>query len=125
MTCERRNACKMRNDSYQTANDSSHIENCPEPGEVSSLGSFMGVGDHNSALGSPQQTSTNTEKSTSEDVEAWNIGMLGCKQADSVNAVTNTTKGKGGLNTELVDESATEETEDREGAVDGRILRRS
>ena len=122
MTCERRKGCKTRNDFYQTANDSSHVENCPEPGEVSSLGSFMGVGDHNGALGSPQQTSTNTEKSTSEDVETWNIGMLGGKQADGVNAVTNTTKGEGGLNTELVDESSTEETEDREGAINGRVL---
>lgn len=82
----------------------------------------MGVGDHYGTLGSPQQTSTNTEKSTSEDVEAWNIGMLGGKQADSVNAVPNTTKGEGGLDTELVDESATEEAEDREGAVDGCVL---
>lgn len=82
----------------------------------------MGVGDHNGALGSPQQTSTNTEKSTSEDVETWNVGMLRDKQADGVNAVTNTTKGEGGLDTELVDESPTEETEDCEGAVDGRVL---
>jgi hypothetical protein len=82
----------------------------------------MGVGDHNGALGSPQQTSTNTEKSTSEDVETWNIGMHGDKQADSVNAVTNATKGEGGLDTELVDESSTEETKDREGAVHGRVL---
>lgn len=82
----------------------------------------MGVGDHNGALGSPQQTSTNTEKSTSKDVETWNIGMLRDKQADGVNAVTNTTKREGGLDTELVDESSTEETEDREGAIKGSVL---
>jgi hypothetical protein len=35
----------------------------------------MRVGDHDGALGSPQQTSTNTEESASEDVKARNIGV--------------------------------------------------
>jgi hypothetical protein len=82
----------------------------------------MRVGDHDSALGSPQQTSTDTEKSTSEDVEATNIGMLGGKQADSVNTVADTTEGQSDLNTELVDEGSTEETEDGEGAVKRGVL---
>jgi hypothetical protein len=85
---------EIRENSYQTANDSAHVENSPEPGEVSSLGGFMWVGDHNCTLGSPQQTSTNTEESTSEDVEATNIGVFGGQQADRVNAVPNTTEGK-------------------------------
>jgi hypothetical protein len=54
----------------------------------------MRVGDHNGTLGSPQQTSTNTEESTSEDVEASNIGVFRGKQADGVDAIPNTTEGE-------------------------------
>jgi len=60
---------------YQTANDGAHIEDGPEPSKVSSLLFLPRVGEHDGSLGSPQQTSADTEKSTGEDVESSHVRM--------------------------------------------------
>jgi hypothetical protein len=117
-----RRISKITKNSYQATNDSAHVEDSPEPGEVSSLGLFMRVGDHNGTLGGPQQTSTDTQKSAGEDVEATNISMLRGKQADGIDAIANTTQGESKSNTQPVDDGATEETEYSECAVQGSVL---
>lgn len=108
---------------YQTANDGAHIEDCPEPSKVSSLLFLPRVGEHDGSLGSPQQTSADTEKSTGEDVEASHARMDRDQQADCVYAISNTSKCQGQLNTQSVDESSTKETEDGESTIQGGILK--
>ena len=73
-------------------------------------------------MGSPEQTSTYTEKGTSKDIETTDVGMFRGEQTDSIDAVSNSTKGKSALDTEFVDEGATEETKDSEGGVESRVL---
>jgi hypothetical protein len=73
-------------------------------------------------LGSPEQTSTYTEKGTGKDVEATDTGMFRGEQADGIDAVSNSAKGESALDTEFVDKGATEETKDSEGRVESRVL---
>jgi len=107
---------------YQTSNDSTHVKDTPEPGEISSLLAFKGIRHHDSSLCGPQETRTDTQKSTCKDVEASNTGMNRGKQADGVDTISNSSKCQGHLNTESVDESSTEETEDCEGTVQSGVL---
>ena len=50
--------------------------------------------------------------------------MNGNQQGDGVNAVSDSTKCQSPFNTESVDESSTEETEDGEGRVESGVLLR-
>jgi len=107
---------------YQTANDSAHIEDRPEPSKISSFLFLSWVGEHDGSLGSPQQTSADTQKSTGEDVEASHARMDRDQQADCVYTIANTSEGQGHLNTQSVDESSTKETEDGESTIQGGVL---
>lgn len=80
------------------------------------------IRDHDGALSSPQQTSTDTKQHTSEDIEAEDIRMNRDQQADGIDTVSDTSKGQSPLDTDLVDESSTKETEDRKRTVERRVL---
>lgn len=78
---------------YQSTNDTTQVENGPEPGKVSSLGSFVGIRQHNGSLSSPQQTGTNTEESAGKDTEACGVvGVNRDQESDGINAVANSTE---------------------------------
>lgn len=83
---------------------------------------FSRVRHHDGTLGSPEKTSTNTEESSSEDVEATNRGVDRDKQADCVEAVASTSESEAGLDAELVDESTAEEGEDCKSRVQCSVL---
>ena len=67
---------------HQTTNNSSQIEDHPEPGDVFSLGFLRWIAHHDGSLGSPQYASTNTQIGTSEDSESIvlvvGVGEEGC-----------------------------------------------
>ena len=70
-----RNVPRSEMRTHQATNDSTHIENSPEPTKVSSLLILMGVRDHDSSLRSPQKTGADTKKSSRNDVKWADIGM--------------------------------------------------
>lgn len=107
---------------YQTANHGTHIEDAPEPGKVAALLSLSRVRDHNGALGSPEETSADTEKCTSNDVEGVDMVVNRDEQSDDVDTVSETTKRHGDLDTETVDKRSTKETKHGKGGVDGGVL---
>ena len=51
----------------ERSNDSAQVEDAPECGDVSTFGSFGRVGHHDSSLGGPQKTSTDTKQGTAEN----------------------------------------------------------
>jgi hypothetical protein len=112
----------MLSSTYQTANDSTHIEDAPEPGKVTSLLVLQWIGKHDGTLSRPQKTGTHTKKSTGEDVETSHICVDRDKQADSVNGITNTSKSQGDFHTQAVHKGSTKESKDSKGAVDGNVL---
>ena len=59
----------------QRSNDGTHVEDTPEPSEVATFLLFKRVRKHDGSLSSPKKTSTNTEKSSSKDIETCNVGM--------------------------------------------------
>lgn len=107
---------------YQASNDSSHIENSPEPGEVATLVLLERIGDHDCALSSPEESSTETKPSTSEDVETLDILVDGDQERDSIETITETTEGESILNTKAVDNGSTNETKHSEGGVERSVL---
>jgi len=44
-------------ETYKSTNDSSEVEDGPEPGDVMTLGLLWRVGKHDSSLGAPQDSS--------------------------------------------------------------------
>ena len=96
---------------YQTSNHGTHVEDNPEPGEVSALLTLSRVRDHDGALGGPQKTGTDTEQRTSEDVEAIDIAVHGDEQGDGVDAVSNAAESQGIFYAQSVDEGATKKAE--------------
>ena len=106
----------------QTTEHGAHVEDGPEPSKVAALLVLIGVGDHDGALGSPQKTSADTEEDTGEQREAIVSAVQRAEQAAGIDGVTDATKGKAGLDTEPVDKSTTEETEDSKSAVQSRVL---
>ena len=116
-------AAPMEERAYQTANDGPHVEDAPEPGEVSTLLALGRVRDHDGALSGPQETGANTEQGAREDFEAGDIEVHREEQREGVDAVSNSTKSQGVLNANSVDEGSTKETEDRKGGVQRSVLR--
>ncbi len=84
----------------------------------------MGVGHHDCSLRSPQQTCTYTKQCTSKDVEAKNIGLYRGEQAQGVDAVTDSTKGQGDLDSKTVNKCSTKEGKYGECAIEGNVLLR-
>jgi hypothetical protein len=110
------------NFTYQTSNDCAHVEDSPEPCEVSTLGTLVGIGGHDSSLRSPQETGTDTEKTTGGDVEGIDMPISCDQKTDGVKAVAKASKRQRKLDTQYVDECATEETEDSERAIESCVL---
>lgn len=106
----------------QTTNASADVEDGPEPGPVAALFLLGGVGDHDDALGGPQETGTDTEESTSEDVEAVDLFVDGDQQRDGVEAVANTAQAQTHANTETVDNTTGSETDDGKSRVQSSVL---
>lgn len=118
-------ACDQKKDqltSYQTPNDGPHVEDSPEPGEIVALFMLVGIGNHNGALGRPEQAGADAQEHAGKDVEARDIGVDRGEQAGGVDAVADASKGEGVLDAELVDKGAAEETKDGKRAVQGRVL---
>ena len=110
---------------YQTTKNSTHVEDGPEPSKVATLLVFQGIGEHDGALSSPEETSANTKECTGEDIESRNVSVKRDEQAGSIDSVTNTTKGQGNLDAQTIDKGSTEEGEYGEGTVKGGVLRRT
>lgn len=83
---------------------------------------LVGIGNHNGALGRPEQTGADAQEHAGKDVEARDIGVDRGEQAGGVDAVANASKGECVLDAELVDKGATKETKDGKRAVQGRVL---
>lgn len=108
---------------YQTANAGADVEDTPKPGKISALALLARVRHHNGTLRSPQQTSTDAQKGTGEDVETGSIGVNRDQQTNRVNAVSNATNRQCKAHTHAVDESASKETDDGEGTVERGVLK--
>jgi hypothetical protein len=106
---------------HQRSNDTTQIENHPEPGNETTLGSFVWVGHHNGTLSSPQQSSTDTQEGTSEDQESSIFGVRVAEETASVDAVSQSSETQGSLDTKLIDKSAGEKTHHGKGRVQGGI----
>lgn len=83
---------------------------------------LVGIGNHNGALGRPEQAGADAQEHAGKDVEARDIGVDRGEQAGGVDAVADASKGEGVLDAELVDKGAAEETKDGKRAVQGRVL---
>lgn len=46
---------------YKTAHTGANVKDTPEPGEIPAFQVFVGVGHHDSSLGRPQDTRTDTQ----------------------------------------------------------------
>lgn len=106
----------------QTTNASADVEDGPEPGPVATLLLLSGIGDHNHTLGGPQETSTDTEESTGENVEAIDWLVDGDQQGDGVETVTDTAHSQTNAHTKTVNDRAGGETDDGKGRVQSRVL---
>lgn len=83
---------------------------------------FVGVRQHDGALGRPENTGADTQQSTGKDIESPDIVVKRNQQADGVDAITNTADGKRHTDTNPIDNSTGKETDDREGAVERNVL---
>lgn len=106
---------------YQTANDSTHVEDHPEPRDVATLGSLRRVGHHDGSLGAPQQTSADTEQGTGKGGEAQVLRVVVGEIRGNIDRVADSTKGQSSADSKLVGEGAGEETNDRKGRVQGGV----
>jgi hypothetical protein len=107
---------------YQTADDSSQVEDAPEIGKVVALLVFIWIGDHDRTLRRPQKTGTDTKPNTSKDVEAENVMFDRHQQADRIDAVSHTSERKSPSDTDSVDDGSAKEAEDSECTVESRVL---
>lgn len=109
---------------YQATDASANIEDTPEPSKVGTFLILIGVRQHNSALGRPQNTRANTQQGAGENVESTNPSstVLGNEQTDRVDTVANPAKGHGKLNTDSVDDGTGEEADHGKGTVERDIL---
>lgn len=120
--CGRQSQDGQRKPTYQTADDSSQVEDAPEPSKICALLVFRGVRDHDGTLRRPQQTSADTQPDTSKDVEAEDVSMDGHQQADGIDAVSHTPESQDPFDADLVDEGAAKEAEDRKRTVQRCVL---
>jgi arginine repressor len=107
---------------YQTANNSTHVENAPKPSKVLSLLVLVRIRDHDGALCSPKKSSTETKPDTSKDVEARDVVVNRDKKTDSIDAVTNAAKGEAKLDAKFVDKGAAKDTNHSKSAVKCGVL---
>lgn len=82
----------------------------------------MRVRNHDGTLCSPEETRTNTQERSSKNVETADRSVDGNKQADSVDTIANSSESQGELDTQLVDESSSKETENSKGRVESSVL---
>lgn len=108
---------------YQTPNASPDIENTPEPCPVFAFLLFHRVSQHDSTLSRPQDTRTDAEPRTSEDVEPGNMVVNRNEKTDCIETISDSTKGKRNSKSNSVDDGAGEESENGEGAVQRCVLR--
>ena len=73
---------------------------------------------HDSALTSPQKTSSNTQQSTSNNGESLVLVMVVIEERASVEDIGGATCGKGEMGSEDVVDTTTEDSEDSEGGVE-------
>lgn len=111
-----------KNKTYQATNNTTQVEDHPEHGKITTFLLLLRVGEDDSTLCSPEQTSANTEQGTCKDVEPTNILVDGDEERNGIDAVTNATEGKSYLNTKFVDESSTKKAKDSEGAIESSVL---
>lgn len=107
-----------RCNTYQGANDSTGVEDGPEPRDVTTLAVLGRVRHHDGALCRPEQTSANTEESTSKDNKAHVLRVGVAEKRGAVDAVAETANGQGQANSKTVSKSASEETDDGKSAVE-------
>ena len=105
----------------QSANDGAQIEDHPEPGDVLSLTGLVGITHHDGALSSPQHTATDTKQSSGEDDKAFIGGMIVAEIARDVEEIAHTSQAEGQLDAQAIGNSAGEEADDAEGAVNGDV----
>lgn len=107
---------------HQASDNSSHVKDGPEDSKEFAFGALLGIGDHDGALSRPEQTSTDSEKCAGEDVETTNMRMFGGEQTDGIDAVSDTAKGESNLDTQFIDNGATEEAKNGEGGIESCVL---
>lgn len=107
---------------YQTSNNTPQIENGPEPCKILPLLRLERIAQHDRPLRRPQQCRTHPQQRPSKDVKPAHIRMLASQETDGVDAVAEPAEGESYLDAEPVHEGAGEETDHREGAVEGYVL---
>lgn len=73
-------------------------------------------------MGSPEETSAETEKRTSEDIKASHAEVNREEKRQSVDTVSKSSESESKLDTEDIDEGSTEEGEDGKGRVESDVL---
>lgn len=110
---------------YQAANDSTHVEDTPEPGKVLSLLILVRVGNHDSALSCPKKSGTDTKPGTSEKIKTFDVLVNRNEQTDGIETVADAPKGQRQSNAESVDKRAAKEAKYGKGAVQSSVLSKS
>ena len=103
----------------QTTNDGAGVEDDPEPTDVAALCVLRGVGHHDGALSSPQETGAETEEGTGEDDETLILGVVEAQEAGGVKRVADAANAHGDLDTEHVGEGAGEEGDNGKNGIQG------
>lgn len=106
------------NVTYQTANDTTKVEDNPENGNIPALLRFRGIGHHDHALRSPEHTSAASEQEASEDDIADVLGMLEAQVAADVDGVPDASKAHGDINAKSVGQGTGEEADHGESGVE-------
>ena len=102
---------------YQCANDTTQIEDDPEPSNVSALRMFGWIRQHDDTLRSPQDSGAATQEESREDGVAKVASELIAKVCGDVDCVADATDSQGPSHANSVDHRAAQETHDCEGRV--------
>ena len=111
----------QRSWAYQRAENASHVENHPEPGNVLALVLLARIAHHDCALRRPQAARAGAEKSTGEDDESLVLGVVVAQEAGNIDTVAHPTKRQRKFDSDQVNRGAGEESDDGEGRVEGDV----
>ena len=109
----------VQNEGNQTTDDTPHVENAPEDGNVSAFAILWRVGGHDGALRRPEEAGTDSQNGAGDDGEELVLVVVVVQEGAGVEDVGGATCEEGEVGSEDVVDAAAEDTEDCEGGVEG------
>lgn len=110
-----------RYETYKRTDNGTHVENDPEPRDVSSFALLRRIRHHDRALSSPQKSGANTEKRTCEDNKGHVLSMRVAQERSRINTISQSSNRQSQAKAQTIGKSSSEETNDGKGAVEGRV----